>query len=65
MKASHPRKNGKTIRLEISEEGGEISAREAETMRIRCEAFLHKRDPFWRDPGTFCFGTIGSRRKAA
>jgi hypothetical protein len=65
MKETNPKMNNKYLRFEISESGGEISHGDAAIMRARCEAFLRKRDPLWRDSTQFSFGSINPRRKGA
>ena len=65
MKETNPKMNNKHLRLEVCESGGEISACSAALMRARCDAFLRKRDPFYREPGSFSFGSLQQRKKQA
>jgi hypothetical protein len=65
MKETNSKMNNKYLRFEVSESGGEISHGDAAVMRARCDAWLRKRDPFFREPGSFSFGSLQQRKKAA
>ena len=65
MKSTAPKMNNKYLRLEVCESGEEVSTHSAALMRAACDAYLRKHDPFFREPGTFSFGSLQHRKKAA
>jgi hypothetical protein len=64
MTSTNPKMNGKALRMNLAEGPAEISHGDARLMRLACDKWLRARDPQWRAPASFCFGSIRQKKAA-
>jgi hypothetical protein len=65
MTSTNPRMNGKTLRMLQADGPAEISHGDARLMRLACDKWLRERDPQYREPNSFYFGSIRQKKQAA
>jgi len=65
MTSTNPRMNGKTLRMLQADGPAEISHGDVRLMRLACDKWLRERDPQWREPNSFYFGSIRQKKQTA
>ncbi len=65
MNDTNPRQNGKCLRMQQSEATGQVGWGAAKEMREACERWLQENDPTWIASGSYSFGSIRPKKRAA